>query len=187
MREREYDGDDCEHDAPMDRPRVGGATPFPHRLRRETHIETIASPIIEVRPNQIITVPGLGAIPPGDDQPGRCEFRTTRTIILGIRGSSRNDTVGSEAAGAYEQASMAFQMMLEGGLQLITNGRTADFVRYSDLFPDTSQFLPFWLELPPASIMSFIFRNLQPVATGDDLTPSLAFQCHVCDGCRICR
>lgn len=137
--------------------------------------------------NHIVVVPSIPLCPAGETVAGRVEFRTggkrTRdcdTIhIIGMRGSVVDDTPGSQDAGPYELASMGLQIKTSQGLDWVTNGSNADFVKYSDLFQNSMQFFPLGIDLPTSEILHFLWQNTQPSATGDDLQASLAFFCRL--------
>jgi hypothetical protein len=141
--------------------------------------------------NHIVVVPDVPAVLPGTDSnpASRIEFRTggkrtancVTVYIIGISGSVFDSTPGSEDAGDYEMATMAFSLKTSQGLDFVTNGQAADFVRYKDIFKGSQAFFPMGVTVPTSELLYVVFRNLQPAATGHTLNPSLTFFCRLPD------
>ena len=131
--------------------------------------------------SRILTVPGIAPVPPfSTSLQARLDFTASggcdNGMIIGVKGCVRDDTPGVESAGNYEYASIAVQMTFNDNENIVTDGESQSFVPYCDLFsPDDSSWLPFYRLVSSTDIMTFRFQNLQPLATGNTLQPSLTF------------
>lgn len=160
---------------------------YGRRATRSWETDGIGPNIIRVREraDHLVVVPDIVAIDPGDQSSGlRVQFRTggrrtanCKTVkVIGMRGSVRDDTAGSQAAGDYELASMSLQIRTQEGYCYVTNGETDDFATMWDLFRDNPVY-DLDVIVPTDEIWYVTFQNNQPVATGHALTPSLTFEC----------
>ena len=127
-------------------------------------------------PSRYLVLPNPPAVAPATTSPGvRLEFSAGGGWLIGWRGSAADNTPGVEAAGPYEQASMAIRMFINDGEELITNGFGADFVTMADVFPDSAQWAPIMRRMDVKDVLNVIFQNFQPAATGNTLQPRLTF------------
>ena len=129
--------------------------------------------------SRILTVPGIAPVPPGSDSlQARLDFTASggcdNGMIIGMKGCVVDNTPGVEAAGNYEYASMSVQITFNDNENIITDGESASFVPFCDLFsPQDSQWLPIMRIVSSTDIMTFRFRNTQPAGTGNTLVPGI--------------
>jgi len=132
-------------------------------------------------PSRILVVQDIPAVAPQQTTPGeRLEFSSGGGWVIGWRGTVADLTVGAFRVDALTQWSIGVRASVNAGdEQLITNGETFDFVRYSDLFPVASfNYAPLLRRMDVKDTLFFNFRNFQPVAQdgGHTLYPTLSFQ-----------
>lgn len=132
-----------------------------------------------IPPSRILTVPGIVAVGPATTSAqARLDFTAAsgcdEGLIIGIKGCVVDSTAGVEQAGNYQYATMSVQMLFNDSENLVTDGESASFVPYCDLFsPGQRNMFPIYREVSSTDIMTFRWQNTQPLATGNTLTPSL--------------
>ncbi len=152
------------------------------------HLSAVHPPILGqyispmVPPSRVLTVPGVPtAIAPGTtSDPARLDFTAAggcdNGLIIGMHGCVTDQTAGVESAENYEYATMELQATFNTEENIITDGEAASFVPYCDLFsPGQRDVFPLMRAVSATDIMTFRWRNTQPVATGNPLTPTLTF------------
>ena len=162
---------------------TGGATrplaPVPHSVIQTDQIHPPNSgdfiqPLMA--PSRYLVVPAIPAVAPATDSPGETlRFSAGGGWLIGWRATAIDFTAGIEAAGEFEQASMGVRIFLNDGEEIITNGTSADFARFSDLFGAAVQWSPLMRRVDVKDVMSLQFRNFQPAASGSTLQPSVTF------------
>lgn len=163
------------------------ASPSPVAPSNTLHLDQVHPPITgdyvqpSIPPSRILIVPNVPLVPPGGaaSDPARLDFSAAggcdNGIVIGMKGSVRDDTAGVEAAGEYEYASIEVQITFNDSENIITDGEAASWVRYSDLFsPGQRNEFPIYREISPSDKMFFRWRNMQPAGEGNSLQPSLA-------------
>lgn len=132
-------------------------------------------------PSRILVVQDIPSVDPQDTSPGeKLEFSSGGGWLIGWRGTVADWTQGAFRVDALTQHSIGVQCSVNAGdEQLITNGESFDFVRYSDIFPIAAMnYAPILRRIDVKDSLFFNFRNFQPLAAagGHALTPTLAFQ-----------
>lgn len=129
-------------------------------------------------PSRILVVEDIPAVEPQQTTPGeRLEFSAGGGWIIGWRGSAIDYTTGAFRVDALTQASIGVRLTFNGEEEIITNGQSLDFVRYSDVFPATMNYAPMLRRVDVKDILITQCRNYQPAAPlGHTLNPTLAFQ-----------
>lgn len=108
--------------------------------------------------------------------PIRLEFSSGAGWLIGWSGVAVDLTVGSQAAGTLEQATMGVQWIINAGEDLITNGIAEDFAIFATLFRQSAtDFTSIMRYVNAKDTARFRFRNFQPVG-GRAMTPFLTFQ-----------
>lgn len=127
-------------------------------------------------PSRILVVPDIPTVAPQAVSPGeRLEFSAGGGWLIGWRGSSIDFTAGAFRVDALTMATLQVRMWINDGEELVTNGRGTDFVSFLDVFPPTGHYGPILRRVDVKDILNFQFRNIQPVAGGATLRPTLAF------------
>lgn len=127
-------------------------------------------------PSRYLVLPNPPPVLPGTTSLGtRLEFSAGGGWLIGWRGSAIDNTPGVEAAGNYESATLAIRMFINDGEELITNGTGADFATMADLFPRDTNDAPLMRRVDVKDILTVLFQNQQPLATGNTLQPRLKF------------
>lgn len=132
-------------------------------------------------PSRILVVQDIPGVEPQQTTPGeRLEFSSGGGWLIGWRGTVADWTLGAFRVDALTQHSIGVRVSVNAGdEQLITNGETFDFVRFSDLFPIAAMNqAPILRRMDIKDTLNFNFRNFQPVAQegGHILYPTLSFQ-----------
>lgn len=128
-----------------------------------------------IAPDCYLVVPNIPAVAADtESQPRVLEFKSGPGLIIGMRGTVLDQTVGAEAAGRLEMASIGVQATWnQGRYNIITNGEDPDFIRYSDLFADGVQWTPFLRFARSCDAITFKWQNVRNVG-GPDLEPTLS-------------
>lgn len=129
-------------------------------------------------PDRWYTLPIRSEVPPGEISapPAILDFQSKAGWLIGMRGTSTDFTIGSFAAGRFEQASLGVKIRINDAEPLTTNTNDADFILFSDLFGDAVQWSPIMRWIEPTDTMTVEFQNFQPPAPdGHTLTASLTF------------
>ena len=129
-------------------------------------------------PSRFLVVPDLPDIPPDTTVTGFVlDFSAGGGWLIGWQGIVADfTTVGAFAAGELEQASMGVKAFLNDGEELITNGVSADFVPFANVFRSDTNYSPIMRRVDSTDRMFFEFRNFQPAVQGaQTLRPAIVF------------
>jgi hypothetical protein len=129
-------------------------------------------------PSRILVVGDIPEVEPQQPSPGeRLEFSAGGGWLIGWRGSAIDYTEGAFRVDELTAASLGVRLTFNGEEEIITNGQSMDFVRFSDVFPPTMNYAPILRRVDVKDILICQFFNFQPAApAGHNLQPTLAFQ-----------
>ena len=158
-------------------PGRGGGKPAAHRDARgsaqRAQVPTMPRldwPVSQPYPvaDRLIVLQNLAGIAPGSTSIGyRLEFSQGRGILLGWNGSAANQTDQVLA-----RSSLKVRLSWNGNEEVVTNGQSGDYVRFSDVFTTGFPYAPLMVEVGREDKATILFQNDH---TANTYTPSLCF------------
>lgn len=96
-------------------------------------------------------------------------------FLIGHRGTAvRNDLFGSDEV-TESPAAAGVRMFFNGGENLMTDGESAQFVPFSDLYPSAESFAPLLRFVRNTDKLTVRFVNFAPSTSAIEIIPSVTF------------
>lgn len=128
----------------------------------------------QIAPDRFFVLPVREIVAPQTTTEGtQFRFNSKPGMIIGMRGTVVDFTVGAFAADKLEQASIGVRITINDNDNLTTNTNAADFVPFADLFVDGETVCPLYRRMAYDDVLVIEFRNFQPLIGGHNLTASL--------------
>ena len=118
--------------------------------------------------DRFLVVPNIVALGPGAVSQGyKIEFGQGAGTVLGLKGSA-----ATQSDQALARSSLKFRITWNANEEIVTNGQSSDWARFSDVFTDDLPFAPLFVEVTREDRATVYFANDHPVNT---YTPSVIF------------
>lgn len=118
--------------------------------------------------DRFLVVPNITSLGPLSTSIGyKVEFGQGAGVVLGVKGSAAVQTDQTLA-----RSSLKFRITWNANEEIVTNGQSSDWARFSDLFTDDLPFAPLFVKVTREDRATVYFQNDHAVNT---YTPSMLF------------